>query len=90
MTATIVLPAVLAARAGGARTLHATGGTLREVLADAAQAQPAVVDVIQGHGELSRFVNVYVDAVDVRVTGGLDTPVTDGAEITVIPAVAGG
>jgi molybdopterin converting factor small subunit len=41
-------------------------------------------------GELRRYVNVYVDGEDCRLTGGLVTPVVDGAEVQVLPSVAGG
>jgi molybdopterin converting factor small subunit len=41
-------------------------------------------------GKLHRFVNVYVDDEDVRFSGGLDTEVSDGANVTILPAVAGG
>ncbi|MCW3069436.1 MAG: MoaD family protein, partial [Solirubrobacterales bacterium] len=41
-------------------------------------------------GSLRRFVNVYLAGEDIRFLDGLQTPVTDGAEITILPAVAGG
>ena len=41
-------------------------------------------------GGLNRYVNVYLNDEDVRFTGGLTTPLTDGDAVTVLPAVAGG
>jgi MoaD family protein len=41
-------------------------------------------------GDLRRFVNVYVQGEDIRFLQGLDTEVTDGDEVTILPAVAGG
>jgi molybdopterin converting factor small subunit len=41
-------------------------------------------------GGLHRFVNVYLNDEDVRYLGGLETPVDSGAEISIVPAVAGG
>ncbi len=41
-------------------------------------------------GSLRRFVNVYLSGEDIRFLDGLDTPVDDGAELTILPAVAGG
>lgn len=90
MTATLLLPAVLAARAGGARTLHVPGTTIGEVLDHVGAQHAELADVIRGREGLSRYVNVYVNEVDVRGTGGLDAPVQPGDEISVIPAVAGG
>jgi molybdopterin converting factor small subunit len=43
-----------------------------------------------GDGGLRRFVNVYLDGEDVRFLDGMDTPVPDGAELQILPAVAGG
>ena len=41
-------------------------------------------------GELRRFVNVYVSGEDIRFQDGLETPISDGDEVTILPAVAGG
>jgi molybdopterin converting factor small subunit len=41
-------------------------------------------------GDLRRFVNVYVSGEDIRFQDGLDTQVSDGDEVTILPAVAGG
>lgn len=90
MTVTILLPDVLAARAAGARSIGVTGRTLAEVLDDAASRHHDLVQVIRGREGLSRFVNVYVNDVDVRGSGGLATPVTSGDTVHIVPAVAGG
>ena len=47
-------------------------------------------DRITEDGELRRFVNVYLGGEDIRFGDGLETPVSDGDEITILPAVAGG
>jgi molybdopterin converting factor small subunit len=46
--------------------------------------------VVQADGSLHKFVNIYVDDDDVRYLEGVDTPVPDGAEVSILPAVAGG
>jgi len=46
--------------------------------------------LVEDSGELRRFVNVYVDDEDVRFTGGLGTELSDGAQVVILPAVAGG
>ena len=46
--------------------------------------------VIQEDGSLHKFVNIYLDDDDVRYLDGVNTPVADGAEISILPAVAGG
>jgi sulfur-carrier protein len=46
--------------------------------------------VLNTDGTLRRFVNVYVNDDDVRFLSALDTPVKDGDEVSILPAVAGG
>jgi molybdopterin synthase sulfur carrier subunit len=46
--------------------------------------------IAEDDGSLRRFVNVYVGGEDIRFLDGLDTPVADGDEVTILPAVAGG
>ena len=46
--------------------------------------------VVDETGKLRRFVNIYVDDEDVRFADGLDSPVTAGSTVSIIPAVAGG
>jgi sulfur-carrier protein len=41
-------------------------------------------------GDLRRFVNVYVSGEDIRFQDGLETPISEGDEVTILPAVAGG
>ena len=49
-----------------------------------------LVDEKDGKADLRRFVNVYVNDEDVRFIGGLDAELSDGDQVTVLPAVAGG
>jgi molybdopterin converting factor small subunit len=48
------------------------------------------VRIADDDGSLRRFVNVYLAGEDIRFLDGLATPVKDGAELTILPAVAGG
>jgi molybdopterin synthase sulfur carrier subunit len=89
----VVLPGVLADLAGGTRHLQVEpgGGTLAELLDALAAVHPLLERRIRDEaGAVRRFVNVYVDGDDVRFSGGLDTPVSDGAVVQVLPSVAGG
>lgn len=87
----VILPAILAERAGGLRSLPAEPGTLEEVITRLGRDHAPVAEVIRdGRGGLSRFVNVYVNDVDVRTLGGLAASVREGDEVLVVPAVAGG
>ncbi|WP_346124885.1 MoaD/ThiS family protein [Micromonospora coerulea] len=85
-------PGPLRGEAGGAgRLTVAATGTLRAVLDELGGTWPRLARRIRDErGELRRYVNVYVDGEDCRHVGGLETPVGDGAEVQVIPSVAGG
>ncbi|MGY1814746.1 ubiquitin-like small modifier protein 1 [Blastococcus sp. SYSU D00820] len=92
MSAALLLPGALADLAGGARRLEVpAGGTLAGVLDALGRQHPLLARRIRDEtGALRRFVNVYVDGDDVRFGAGLDTTVRDGAEVQVLPSVAGG
>jgi MoaD family protein len=71
--------------------VQADGSTIGEVLHDLVGQFPGVEgQVFNGDGSLHRFVNVYVNDDDVRYLSALDTPVKDGDEVSILPAVAGG
>ena len=91
MTATVLLPASLRSCAGGARELAAAGTTLREVLDDVAQRLPVLDRRLRDErGVLRPHVLVYVDGAIARGDTCLDTPVGDGSEVFIAPAVSGG
>jgi len=92
MPTTVLVPGVLRGEVGGASRLTVdTAGTLGAVFDEVATRWPRLERRIRDErGELRRYVNVYVDGEDCRHSGGLTTPVPDGAEIQVMPSVAGG
>ena len=91
MSVTVRLPTVMRAAAGGQSSVSANAGTLSEVFDDLVRQFPNLEgQLVTEDGQLHRFVNVYVDDEDVRYLQKLDTPVADGAEISILPAVAGG
>ena len=91
MSARLVVPATLRTCAGGAREVDGEGTTVREVLDDIARRLPVLERRIRDErGELRPHVLIYVDGVSVRGGEGLDTPVGDGTEVFVAPAVSGG
>jgi sulfur-carrier protein len=89
----VVLPGVLADLAGGSKHLDVDPGgpTLGDLLDTLAERHPLLGRRIRDEtGQVRRFVNVYVDGDDVRFTQGLATQLRDGAEVQVLPSVAGG
>jgi molybdopterin synthase sulfur carrier subunit len=89
---TVRVPGVLRAESGGAAHLEVSdGGDLGAVLDEVKERWPRLERRIRDeNGVLRRYVNVYVDGEDCRRSGGLATPVPAGAEIQVLPSVAGG
>jgi sulfur-carrier protein len=89
---TVLVPGMLRAEAGGSAHLEVgDGGTLGAVLDEIKERWPRLERRIRDEsGTLRRYVNVYVDGEDCRRSGGLEAPVPAGAEIQVLPSVAGG
>ena len=90
MAVTVKIPTQLRATTGGQADLTAEGSTVGEVLGAVFAEHGDLKDRITEGGELRRLVNVYVGGEDIRFGEGLGTEVADGAEVTILPAVAGG
>ncbi len=91
MAATVRIPTVLRPAMGGLTTVSVEGTTIGAVLSELTVAYPDISgQLFNTDGSLHRFVNVYVNDDDVRYIGGVDAPVSDRDEITLLPAVAGG
>ena len=67
-----------------------TGDTLQAVITDLEANYSGITERLVDNGKLHRFVNIYVNDEDVRFSGGLDTEISDGDSVTILPAVAGG
>jgi molybdopterin converting factor small subunit len=89
---TVLVPGALRAEADGAARLSVqASGTLSAVLEEMAVRWPRLARrICDERGQLRRYVNVYVDGEECRTMSGLGTLVKDGAEILVLPSVAGG
>lgn len=91
MSAVLRIPTVLRPAMGGEMTITVEGTTIGAILSDVTERFPAVKgQLLNDDGTLHRFLNVYVNDDDVRYLGGVDAPVADRDEITLLPAVAGG
>jgi molybdopterin converting factor small subunit len=91
MSVQVRVPTVLRPRTGGAAVVDAEGGTITEVIRSVDRAHPGFGEAIfEDSGQLKRFINVFLGDEDVRYLEGAATPVPDGAEIVILPAVAGG
>jgi sulfur-carrier protein len=90
MAIEVRVPTILRNYTGGEKAVTAQGGSLSEVIENLESNHPGIKERLVDDGDLRRFVNVYVNDEDVRFTGGLDTDVSDGDAVVILPAVAGG
>ncbi len=91
MAVNVRIPTTLRTLTGGQAEVSVDGSTVGEVLKALDAAHPGFGDrLLDDQGGLRRFVNVFVADDDVRFLQGLETPVPEGAEVAIIPAVAGG
>ena len=91
MSVSVRLPTILRPQAGGLSEVSAEGGTVGEIVDDVVRQFPGTASHLKApDGGLHRFVNVYLNDEDVRYLGGLETPVPAGAQLSIVPAVAGG
>jgi molybdopterin synthase sulfur carrier subunit len=91
MSVSVRIPTILRNYTGGRAEVQAEGATLAEVVESLEKNHAGIsARVLDDTGKLRRFVNVYVNDDDVRFSDGLATVVPDGANVSIIPAVAGG
>jgi molybdopterin synthase sulfur carrier subunit len=85
------IPTMLRAAVGGAATVSVEGATVGELLEALVAEHPGLGgQVITEDGALHKFVNVYLNDDDIRYLSKLDTKVSEGDSVTILPAVAGG
>lgn len=90
MAVEVRIPTILRNLTDGSKVVEGKGTTLAELFSDLDVRHPGLRDRLVDEKGLRRFVNVYLNDEDVRFLGGLDTEVSDGDTVTVLPAVAGG
>jgi molybdopterin synthase sulfur carrier subunit len=91
MTVQVKIPTVLRKHTNGEAQVEASGATIAELVEDIANRFPEFkAKVVADDGSLHRFINVYANDEDVRYLEGLNTKVSDGDVVSILPAVAGG
>lgn len=91
MAVSVRIPTQLRTLSGGASEVGVEGATVAEVLKALDTAHPGFAERLYDEaGALRRFVNVFLAEEDIRFLDGVETPVTDGQTISIVPAVAGG
>ena len=91
MAIEVSIPTILRQYTDGAKLVEASGSTLAEVVDDLEAKHPGLkTRLVEDDGSLRRFVNVYLNDEDVRFLDSIGTAVSDGDNVTILPAVAGG
>jgi molybdopterin synthase sulfur carrier subunit len=90
MAVTVKVPAQLRAVTDDETEIEVEGSTVGEALEAVFARHEDLRERITENGEVRRFVNVYVAGEDIRFRDALETPLEDGDEVTILPAVAGG
>jgi sulfur-carrier protein len=91
MTVMVKIPTQLRQLTGGVGEVEASAGRLAEVIEELETRHPGLRErLLDDEGKLRRFVNVYLNDEDVRFLEGLSTEISEGARLSIIPAVAGG
>ncbi len=91
MSVSVRIPTILRNYTNGESEVQADGGNLAEVLESLDTSYPGIkARILDDEGSIRRFVNVYVGNDDVRFLEALQTSTPEGAQVSVIPAVAGG
>jgi molybdopterin synthase sulfur carrier subunit len=91
MTVSVRIPTILRTYTQDQSQVDADGSTLAAVIESLETSFPGIkARVVDEQGALRRFVNIYVAEEDVRFAQGLETPTPAGAQVSIIPAVAGG
>ena len=91
MAVKVRIPAPLRSYTNGADVVETAGASVGEVLGALKEKASGIeTRLFKGPGQINRFVNVYLNDEDIRFLKNLDTPVKEGDEISIVPAIAGG
>ncbi|HWE01477.1 MAG TPA: MoaD family protein [Tepidisphaeraceae bacterium] len=91
MSIKVRIPSPLRNFTNGADVVEAEGATIGQAL-DSLKTKATGIEtrLFKGPATLNRFVNVYLNDEDIRFLKNLETPIKDGDEISIVPAIAGG
>ena len=91
MPAKVRIPTPLRKLTNNEELVEVSAGTIAGAIAELESRFPSIKErLLDENGAVRRFVNVYVNEEDIRFLQNQDTPVKNGDEISIIPAIAGG
>lgn len=91
MSVTVLVPTALQKFTNNQATLECNGSSISELIDSLEKACPGIkARLCDESGKPRRFLNLYVNSEDIRFLDGAATPLKDGDEVSIVPAVAGG
>lgn len=91
MPVLVRIPTPLRSLTGGNAEVQAKPGTVNDLVDDLARQFPGLKErLLDDHGAIRRFVNLYVNEEDIRFLQGAATALKDGDQVSIVPAIAGG
>ncbi|MEM9563793.1 MAG: ubiquitin-like small modifier protein 1 [Actinomycetota bacterium] len=91
VTVSVRLPTVLRPAAGGQSKIAVAGAAVGDVVDRLIEDYPALgSNLVDDEGSVRKFVNIYLNDEDIRFLESLETPLAEGDELAILPAVAGG
>ncbi|GAA4810953.1 MoaD/ThiS family protein [Nocardioides caeni] len=90
MAIEVRIPTILRTYTGGEKAVTADGASLSALIDSLEADHPGLKDRLIDNGDLRRFVNIYINDEDVRFIGSLEAELSDGDQVVILPAVAGG
>lgn len=90
MAVKVRIPTPLQRITQGKEEVEGSAGTIIDLINDLEKKYPGIAERISEGGKVRRFVNIYVNEEDIRFLQTEQTPVKDGDEVSIVPAIAGG
>lgn len=90
MSVKVRIPSQLRQLTSGEGLVELDTGTIGGIIMELENRHPGMAERLLDEGEVRRFINIYINGDDIRFAEGLETEVPDGAEVSIVPAVAGG
>lgn len=90
MAVKVKIPTPLQTLTGGKEEVEGKPGTVIELVDFLNARHPGIAERISEGGKIRRFVNIYVNEEDIRFLQAENTPIKDGDEVSIVPAIAGG
>ena len=85
------IPTPLRPMTGGKGEVEVKGNNIGDMIEQLNASHPGMKDrLCDEQGEIRRFINIYVNEEDIRFLTGKETPLKEGDEVSIIPAIAGG